>query len=191
MPPELQNDAGVFIAKVPAWWHPAKMPKQAQGLTAMLTTLLAPGTRANGALLFGPAGHGKTSGALGLGYAWGKAGQRVAFYDFGELMLRTKATWRKNPDETTEAIHKELLDWGLLILDDVGKQTTNESLEFLSTLVNARINRGRPTICTTNHDLDTDKGVADFCAACDSRVFERYQKFHVAVKGGANLRAQA
>ena len=186
---KMMNDAGLYVANAPIWWDASKMPDQPARLQAALLKLLPPGTQHNGVLLFGEAGRGKSSAALGLAYAWGKAGHPTAFHDFGELMLRVKATWNRTAKETTEDIHKELMRPALVILDDVGKQTTPESLEFLSTLINARINRGRPTIPTTNHDLrpDNKQGIEDFCRACDARIYERYQRFHVAVQG-ENLR---
>lgn len=146
----------------------------------------------NGLLLYGPPGTGKTSAGLGVLYEWGRkfldAEQVVAqFQDFGELMVRVRSAWRKDAKQTTEEIYAEFLSPKILMLDDIGKRTTPEDAETLSTLVNGRINRGKPTIVTTNTDLSTPAGRLEFNAACDSRVLERYSKCDVQVDG-ANLR---
>lgn len=192
--PEPRNDTGDFVAKAPAWWNPRKVPPQVDAAVKYLLTIAGPAAfrvkQVNGLLLYGPPGTGKTSAGIGMLYAWGIDDPYLGarFQDFGELMVQIRSAWRKDAKETTEEILEALYRPRILQLDDIGKRATPEDQETLSTLVNARINRGRPTICTTNLDLGTAAGQAAFNAACDSRVLERYSKLDVPILG-ANLRS--
>lgn len=187
------NTTGIYVANVPAWWRPEAMPEKVAKVSAALLAKLDPATYdqdpTTGLLLYGPPGTGKTSASIAVLLAWGKAGHRSTFQDFGELMISIRSSWRKDASRTTEQIMKDLLAPKLLVLDDIGKRTTPEDQETLSTLFNSRINLNRPTICTTNIDYGTDEGRALFDAACDSRVAERYRGREIEIKG-TNLRAK-
>lgn len=189
-----RNDTGDFVGGAPAWWTPDTVPKQVSATIEYLRTIASPAAHAakpvNGLLLYGPPGTGKTSAGIGMLYIWGRndpyAGAR--FQDFGELMVQIRSAWRKDAKETTEQILERLIKPRVLLLDDIGKRATPEDQETASTLINARINRGRPTFCTTNLDLSTPAGQDLFSAACDRRVLERYTKLDVPVHG-LNLRS--
>jgi DNA replication protein DnaC len=158
---------------------------------AYLDTLVGPTTYEahpiNGVLMYGPPGTGKTSAGCAVLYTWGLAGSTARFQDFGELMVRIRSAWRKDAAQTTEQIHADMMRPKILLLDDVGKRAAPEDQETLSVLVNGRINRGKPTLLTTNCDLTTPEGRAEFLAAADSRVLERYSRCDVQVAGD-NLR---
>jgi DNA replication protein DnaC len=193
---EIPNDSGLYIANAPAWWHPHGNPAQVVKVRDYLLTLMSPeafkARPANGLLLYGHPGTGKTSAGLGVLYDWGRCfssseGIAARFQDFGELMVRIRSSWRKDARQTVDEIHAEMFRPKILMLDDIGKRATPEDQETISTLVNGRINRGKPTIVTTNSDLTTPEGRAEFLAACDSRVLERYSRCDINV-AGQNLR---
>lgn len=188
------NDAGLFIAECPTWWMPrTEDPRFAQTLKATdyFLTMISPEaykkSPINGLLVYGPPGTGKTSAALGVLYEWGRQGHTASMQDFGELMVRVRSSWRKDAAFTTEQIHAALLAPKILLLDDVAKRAAPEDQETLSTVVNSRINRSLPTICTTNCDLGTQAGRDEFLRGADSRVLERYSQYEVEAKGD-NLR---
>lgn len=187
------NSTGLYIANPPAWWEPEQIPDKVARASAELLKRLDPATYADdpttGLLLYGPPGTGKTSSAVAVALAWGKAGHTAAFQDFGELMISIRSSWRKDAGRTTEQIMAAARAPKILVLDDVGKRNTPEDQETLSVLFNSRINLNRPTICTTNCDLSTAEGRAQFDAACDSRVAERYRGREIQIKG-TNLRAK-
>ena len=188
------NDAGTYVAGVPTWWVAVHMPAQAKKSLDYLQTLISPAAweahPLNGLLLYGPPGTGKTSVGCALLYQWGKAGHAARFQDFGELMVRIRSAWRKDAAQTTEQIYAEIMRPKILLLDDVGKRAAPEDQEALSVLVNGRVNRGKPTLLTTNCDLNTPQGRAEFVAAADSRVLERYRRCDVEISGD-NLRKLA
>ena len=187
------NDAGLYISNAPIWWRLDGV-QQHPHMMQMLPALLAVASPEawhkkpmNGVHLFGPFGRGKTSLGLALLYLWGKLGHSARFQDFDELMLRVRATWRKDAPATTEQVYAEMLVPKILMLDDIGKAGGPERVEALSTIINSRINRGRPTICTSNHDLNTKEGMAAFLVAVDVRVAERLRGCGFLIQG-PNLR---
>ncbi len=185
------NDASLYVDRAPVWWSVAKMPGQVKTTTAFLETLC--GVEAfnkkpiTGLLLYGPPGTGKTSAGIGLLYRWGQTKRHARFQDFGELMIRIRSSWRKDAAQTVDQIHDEMLRPAILQLDDINKRAAPEDQETLSTLVNSRINRGKPTICTTNCDLSTEAGKKEFLMTADSRVLERYSDCDIHIDG-KNLR---
>ena len=189
------NDASLYVEKAPVWWSMAKMPQQVRDTTAYLDKLC--GVAAfkadpkTGLMLYGPPGTGKTSAGIGLLYLWGRQKRHARFQDFGEMMIRVRSAWApKLAGETVDRIMEEMLKPAILQLDDINKRAAPEDQEMLSTLINSRINQGKPTICTTNCDLGTDAGLKEFLATADSRVLERYSGCDLNVKG-KNLRRPA
>jgi DNA replication protein DnaC len=182
----------IYVAGIPAWWEPKLCGSQIEAVAERLLKILPPTDTPPaipGVLLYGPPGTGKTSSACAVLYAWGLAGKTAAFLDFGELMLSVRSSWRKDAERTTEQIIRDAMRPKILLLDDVGKRATPEDQETLSTLVNGRINRGVQTIITTNCDLASPEGRAQFMASGDSRILERYRRYDIQVLG-ENLRAR-
>ncbi len=98
-------------------------------------------------------------------------------------MVKIRSSWRKDALITSEGLHEEMMRPALLCLDDVGKRSAPEDQETLSTIVSDRIDAGRPTILTTNCMLGESEGIEKFCAACDSRILERFSGLDLAVEG--------
>ena len=181
-PTEPKTGAG-RISGCPTWWDPHALPPQVVAVRNFLLTFMSPEAYEKapvpGALLWGPASRGKTSAALALGWIWG-AGRHVAFRDFTELMIEIRSSWTSaRGGRSTADILEELYKPRLLILDDLGKKGSPEDSEIASALINGRINRGIPTVCTTNHTLGTPAGQAAFNAVVDGRVLARYTDLDV------------
>jgi DNA replication protein DnaC len=186
------NFSRLYLPSAPVWWDPEKSPKQVISTRDNLLEIMSPAAfkakPRTGLLLYGPPGTGKTSAGIWILYEWAKSKRSSTFQDFGELMVAIRSAWRRDAKRTVEEIHEDLLNVKILMLDDIGKRAAPEDQETLSILVNGRLNRGLPTICTTNCDLTTKEGRAEFYAACDSRVLERYSGNDVGFKGKENLR---
>ncbi|PTJ36424.1 DNA replication protein DnaC, partial [Staphylococcus simulans] len=87
-----------------------------------------------------------------LAYAIAKAikkeGYSVAFMHIPMLMERIKATYNRNAAETTDELVKLLSGIDLLVLDDVGVENTEHTLNKLFSIVDNRT--GKNNIFTTN-----------------------------------------
>ncbi len=172
----MKSETGsMFISNCPHWWDPGAMPEQARKVGDYMLTLLPVGNPNNipGLLPFGDPGTGKTSSSLWVMWNWGKEGKVCVFQDFLELMDKVKACWNKNSPLTPDDVHKSFMKPDLLLLDDVGKRVDAEHLQTLSIIYNGRLNRGKPTILTTNAKINTAEGRQAFTDACDTRVLER------------------
>ncbi|MGZ9375908.1 ATP-binding protein, partial [Staphylococcus aureus] len=64
------------------------------------------------------------------------------------LMDRIKATYNKNAEETTDELVRLLSDIDLLVLDDMGVENTEHTLNKLFSIVDNRV--GKNNIFTTN-----------------------------------------
>lgn len=70
-----------------------------------------------------------------------------------------------------EGIFKTVTEVPLLIIDDIGAERNTEfSREQLCRVIDARIESGKPLICTTNYTLDEMKNTTDSASA---RMFDR------------------
>ncbi len=178
--PTANEPGSSYITNCPTWWSPdfeKDKFKQARVTGEYFLKMLPVGNpdKVNGLLPWGDAGTGKTSGGLWVLYQWGKAGKLAQFQDFMELMDMVKACWNRASTKTVDEVHQSFFKPAILMLDDVGKRVDPEHQATLSTVVNGRINRGKPTIMTTNAKLNTAKGLAEFVNACDSRILERFR----------------
>lgn len=185
-----KGNGGAFITNCPVWWNPDAMPAQARKVGDYMLTLLPPGNPHNipGLLPWGDPGTTKTSSSLWVLYNWGMAGKLCAFQDFLELMDKVKACWNRNSPLTPDDVHQKLFKLDLLLLDDVGKRIDPEHQQTLSTIYNGRLNRGKPTILTTNAKLNTDAGREAFAGACDSRVMERLRNCDINMDESASMK---
>ena len=68
-------------------------------------------------------------------------GYSVAFMHIPMLMERIKATYNKNATETTDELVKLLSNIDLLVLDDVGVENTEHTLNKLFSIVDNRVGK--------------------------------------------------
>lgn len=189
------NDAGIYVANVPKWWRldgfdlPEHKYLRDELLPELLKLAGPSATKPKDVHLFGTYGRGKSSLAIALAYYWGLQGHSAAFKDCDEMMLEVRATWGAGRAKTSAQVYEELFEPKFLVIDDIGKSGGPEKVEVLSTVLNSRINRGKRTAVTSNHDINTPDGLKSFLAACDHRVYERLRggEFLIA---GANLRGK-
>lgn len=79
-----------------------------------------------------------------------------------------------------DSIFKTIADVPLLILDDVGAERQTEfSREQICRVVDARIESGKPLICTTNYSLKDLQNAGELSLA---RIFDRIQQACIPVK---------
>mgnify|MGYP002757056312 FL=1 len=99
-------------------------------------------------ILQGSYGTGKSHLAYAIAKAIKNEGYSVAFMHIPMLMERIKATYNKNATETTDELVKLLSNIDLLVLDDVGVENTEHTLNKLFSIVDNRV--GKNNIFTTN-----------------------------------------
>lgn len=99
-------------------------------------------------ILQGSYGTGKSHLAYAIAKAIKKEGYSVAFMHIPMLMERIKATYNRNAAETTDELVKLLSGIDLLVLDDVGVENTEHTLNKLFSIVDNRT--GKNNIFTTN-----------------------------------------
>lgn len=99
-------------------------------------------------ILQGSYGTGKSHLAYAIAKAVKKEGYSVAFMHIPMLMERIKATYNRESIETTDELVKLLSSIDLLVLDDVGVENTEHTLNKLFSIVDNRT--GKNNIFTTN-----------------------------------------
>lgn len=99
-------------------------------------------------ILQGSYGTGKSHIAYAIAKAVKTKGYSVAFMHIPMLMERIKATYNRNAAETTDELVQLLGSIDLLILDDIGVENTEHTLNKLFSIVDNRV--GKNNIFTTN-----------------------------------------
>lgn len=99
-------------------------------------------------ILQGSYGTGKSHIAYAIAKAIKNEGYSVAFMHIPMLMERIKATYNKNASETTDELVQLLSNIDLLVLDDIGVENTEHTLNKLFSIVDNRV--GKNNIFTTN-----------------------------------------
>ena len=99
-------------------------------------------------ILQGSYGTGKSHIAYAIAKAIKNEGHSVAFMHIPMLMERIKATYNKNAAETTDELVQLLSNIDLLVLDDIGVENTEHTLNKLFSIVDNRV--GKNNIFTTN-----------------------------------------
>lgn len=99
-------------------------------------------------ILQGSYGTGKSHIAYAIAKAIKNEGYSVAFMHIPMLMERIKATYNKNATETTDELVQLLSNIDLLVLDDIGVENTEHTLNKLFSIVDNRV--GKNNIFTTN-----------------------------------------
>ncbi len=113
----------------------------------------------NGLYLYGKPGTGKTFLAAIIAQEYIKRGRTVVFADVPSLLDQLKSTFNKDSDETINNLMETLSAVDLLILDDIGTESTTEwAIERLYLIVNNRYTEGKPIIATANYKLEQVAG---------------------------------
>jgi DNA replication protein DnaC len=100
-------------------------------------------------------GCGKTHLAAAIANACLSTGVPVMFVNVPDLLDYLRAAYSPNVEETYDERFNEVRDAPVLILDDLGTQNATEwAEEKLYQILNARYVFKRPTVITTNLDLD-------------------------------------
>lgn len=129
-------------------------------------------------IFYGAFGTGKSHLAYAIAKAIKAQGYKVAFMNISKLMNRIKETYNKNANETTNDIINMLSQVDLLVLDDIGVEDTDHTLNKLFDVIDNRI--GLNNIYTTNLTKQQLKKNTSW-----GRIYSRMNKGsrHVLVKG--------
>lgn len=107
-------------------------------------------------LLEGSYGCGKTHLAAAIGNARLDKGDMVIFITTPDLLDHLRSSFSPTADSSYDETFERVRDAGLLILDDLGVENPSEwAKEKMFQLLNHRYSHRRPTVITTNRELDT------------------------------------
>lgn len=107
-------------------------------------------------VLYGPPGTGKSWIAAAIAHRFAHNSTTTYFVRYSELITRIRSEWRTDSDEIS--ILELASDVGLLVLDDLGAigDIRDWQLAYFDTLLNRRLDNGKPTILTTNLRSEND-----------------------------------
>ena len=118
-------------------------------------------------LFIGGTGLGKTHLSTAIAKQLIDNGYNVV-YESAQTVFTDFARDYYYPDKTYESLSDRYLTADLLIIDDLGSEMiTNHSRSALYNIINTRINKGLPIICSTNYSA------ADLNRLYDERIFSR------------------
>lgn len=110
---------------------------------------------AKGIYLYGEVGTGKTFLASIIAQEWLRSLKTVVFGDVPTLLSEIKKAFDKSSEENAENVLDRYCKCSLLILDDIGAgQITEWNVGQLYQIINTRYNSNKPTILTSNFDLE-------------------------------------
>lgn len=106
-------------------------------------------------LLVGNPGQGKTHLAAAYLNDWlNNRGRSGAFVSLVDLMASLRRTIRAETGPDWDTTLDRYIEAELLVLDDLGQEKASDKVvEVVFHLLNSRINRGKPTVVTTNYSL--------------------------------------
>lgn len=138
----------------------------------------------SGLLLWGPVGTGKSYISACIANAVLDKGYTARMTNFEEVARDMQSTWEK------QAYIDSLLDYDLLVLDDLGAERQNEFMQAqVFSLIDARYRSGRPMIITTN--LTSDE-LTKTAGVKYSRIYDRVLERCTPIKvDGYNYRRQS
>lgn len=104
-------------------------------------------------LLCGGTGLGKTHLSLSIAYEVTKQGFGVVYTPSHRLLDKLQTQQFSRRETGDDDYQSVAMDCDLLIIDDLGAEfSTNFTVAALYSLINGRLNEGRPTIISTNYD---------------------------------------
>lgn len=105
-----------------------------------------------GYFFYGPPGVGKTHLAVGIiSELTSKKGIPCLYYDFQELMMEIRRTYKSNTDTTEEAVLAPVVETEILLLDDLGgMKVTDWGRDMLGYIINKRYSERKITLFTSN-----------------------------------------
>lgn len=138
----------------------------------------------SGLLFWGPVGTGKSYISACIANAVLEKGYTARMTNFEEVAREMQSTWEK------QAYIDSLLDFDLLVLDDLGAERQSEFMQGLVfSLIDARYRSGRPMIITTN--LTSDE-LTKTAGVKYSRIYDRVLERCTPIKvDGYNYRRQS
>jgi DNA replication protein DnaC len=105
-------------------------------------------------VLMGENGVGKTHLAAAIAHACRERGIEVRFLDVPDLLEHLRRTFRPDSNVSYDDLFEEVKQVPLLVLDDLGAQTTSPwAREKLYQIINYRYNARLPLVVTTNLGL--------------------------------------
>lgn len=112
-----------------------------------------------GLFFIGPPGIGKTHLSVALlKHAVTEGGATALFCDVPELLKKIRNTYNPVLKTAEVDVLRPVMEAGLLVLDDLGKERTTEWVEeTLNLLVNTRYNHKKLTIFTSNFEEKEDR----------------------------------
>ena len=111
-----------------------------------------------GLLLVGPAGRGKTHLACAiLSELVLTKGATGLYVDFSDLLMKIQTSFRSDADVSKEGVLTPYSEAEILVLDELGASKPHAwVLDVLYSLLNARYNRKKITIATSNFEDELD-----------------------------------
>jgi DNA replication protein DnaC/primosomal protein DnaI len=129
-----------------------------KGAAVEAIRMLRTGSQPGGLYLFGPVGTGKSTLAALAARGWVEQGGTAFFVPVAHLLDMLRPGGQEMAEDVAEsqaALKTRLTNVGLLVLDDIGaERVTGWSRERLLVVINTRYDELRPTIYTSNWDLD-------------------------------------
>jgi DNA replication protein DnaC len=109
----------------------------------------------NGFLIIGPTGAGKSHIAIAILKEVVSKGYTGLYYNVPELLTKLRETYDLESEKVESEILEETETVDLLVLDDLGAERTSGWVrDRLYLIINRRYERGKPTIVTTNCEIE-------------------------------------